>query len=52
MSLRDAQKRQQDFYNDLDKRLRAGTEKVLSVDGLEVTIEQNEQRTFDAAMDV
>lgn len=50
--LANAQKRQQDFYNDLDKRLRALEPKKLSVDGREVTIEQSEQRTFDAAMNL
>lgn len=50
--LSNAQKRQQDFYNDLDKRLRALEPKKLSVDGREVTIEQSEQRAFDAAMNL
>lgn len=50
--LANAQKRQQDFYNDLDKRLRALEPKKLSVDGREVTIEQSEQRAFDAAMNL
>ncbi|MBR7801094.1 tol-pal system protein YbgF [Undibacterium sp. FT137W] len=44
------QKRQQDFYTDLDKRIRALEPKKLSVDGREVTIEQSEQRSYDAAM--
>jgi tol-pal system protein YbgF len=48
--LANAQKRQQDFYIDLDKRLRALEPKKLTVDGREVTIEQSEQRNFDAAM--
>jgi tol-pal system protein YbgF len=48
--LANAQKRQQDFYVDLDKRLRALEPKKLTVDGREVTIEQSEQRNFDAAM--
>ena len=38
--LANAQKRQQDFYADLDKRLRALEPKKVSVDGREVTIEQ------------
>lgn len=48
--LTNAQKRQQDFYIDLDKRLRALEPKKLTVEGREVTIEQSEQRSFDAAM--
>lgn len=48
--LANAQKRQQDFYVDLDKRIRALEPKKLTVDGQEVTIEQAEQRAFDAAM--
>lgn len=50
--LANAQKRQQDFYADLDKRLRALEPKKVSVDGREVTIEQSEQRAFDAAMNL
>ncbi|MDP3785799.1 MAG: tol-pal system protein YbgF [Undibacterium sp.] len=45
-----AQKRQQDFYLDLDKRIRALEPKKVTVDGQEVAIEQSEQRTYDAAM--
>lgn len=45
-----AQKRQQDFYLDLDKRIRALEPKKVTVDGHEVAIEQSEQRTYDAAM--
>jgi len=48
--LANAQKRQQDFYIDLDKRLRALEPKKLTVEGREVTIVQSEQRSFDAAM--
>lgn len=48
--LANLQKRQQDFYVDLDKRLRALEPKTLTVDGRQVTIEQSEQRSFDAAM--
>lgn len=48
--LQNAQKRQQDFYVDLDKRIRALEPKKVSVDGHEVAIEQSEQRTYDAAM--
>ena len=48
--LANLQKRQQDFYVDLDKRIRALEPKKLTVDGREVTIEQSEQRSFDAAM--
>lgn len=48
--LANLQKRQQDFYVDLDKRLRALEPKKLTVEGREVTIEQSEQRSFDAAM--
>nr|WP_315467726.1 tol-pal system protein YbgF [uncultured Undibacterium sp.] len=48
--LANLQKRQQDFYVDLDKRIRALEPKKLTVEGREVTIEQSEQRSFDAAM--
>ena len=48
--LANLQKRQQDFYVDLDRRLRAVEPKKLTVDGREVTVEQSEQRSFDAAM--
>ena len=48
--LANLQKRQQDFYVDLDRRLRALEPKKLTVDGREVTVEQSEQRSFDAAM--
>lgn len=48
--LANAQKRQQDFYVDLDNRLRKLEPKKLTVEGREVTVEMNEQRAFDAAM--
>lgn len=48
--LANIQKRQQDFYVDLDKRIRALEPKKLTVEGREVTIEQSEQRSFDGAM--
>ncbi len=48
--LTNAQKRQQDFYVDLDNRMRKLEPKRMTVDGQEATVDVNEQRTFDAAM--
>lgn len=46
------QKRQKDFYVDLDNRLRNLEPKRLTVDGKEATVDSNEQRGFDKAMDL
>ncbi|MCX7218072.1 tol-pal system protein YbgF [Undibacterium sp.] len=48
--LTNAQRRQQDFYVDLDNRLRKIEPKKMTVDGKESTVEVNEQRSYDAAM--
>lgn len=43
------QLRQQDFYLDLDSRLRKVEPKMVAIDGKEVIIDVHEQRAFDAA---
>lgn len=48
--LANAQKRQKDFYVDLDARLRKLEPQKATVDGKEVMLEQGEQRTYDAAL--
>lgn len=48
--LANAQKRQQDFYMDLDKRLRNLEPKKVSIEGQEVIVDPSEQRAFNAAM--
>lgn len=48
--LANAQKRQKDFYVDLDTRLRKLEPQQVTIDGKEVTIEQAEQRSYDAAL--
>ena len=48
--LANAQRRQQDFYVDLDNRIRKMEPKKITVDGKETTVEMNEQRAYDAAM--
>ena len=45
-----AQQRQKDFYVELDERLRKLEPQSKVVDGKEVTVEQGEQKAFDAAM--
>ncbi|MFZ6639758.1 tol-pal system protein YbgF [Undibacterium sp. TC4M20W] len=47
--LTNAQKRQQDFYIDLDNRIRKLEPKRVTVDGQDATVDVNEQRTYDAA---
>ncbi|MES2300047.1 MAG: tol-pal system protein YbgF [Pseudomonadota bacterium] len=47
--LANAQKRQKDFYADLDGRLRKLEPQKVTVDGREVSVDPNEQKTFDAA---
>ena len=44
------QRRQQDFYVDLDNRLRKMEPKRMTVDGKDAVVEVNEQRAFDNAM--
>ncbi len=48
--LANAQKRQQDFYVDLDRRLRALEPQKVSINGQEVVVDQIEQRAFDGAL--
>lgn len=48
--LANEQRRQKDFYTDLDNRLRKIEPQKATVDGREVSIEPNEQKTYDAAL--
>lgn len=48
--LANAQKRQKDFYVDLDTRLRKLEPQRVTIDGKEFTVEQSEQRAYDAAL--
>lgn len=48
--LANAQKRQKDFYVDLDARLRKLEPQKVTIDGKEVLMEQGEQREYDAAL--
>jgi tol-pal system protein YbgF len=48
--LANAQRRQKDFYVDLDNRMRKLEPQRVTVDGKEVSIEQSEQRAYDAAL--
>ena len=48
--LANTQKRQKDFYVDLDGRLRKMEPQKVTIDGKEVMMEQGEQRTYDAAL--
>jgi tol-pal system protein YbgF len=48
--LANTQKRQKDFYVDLDNRLRQLEPQKVTVDGKEVTVEQAEQRAYEAAL--
>lgn len=48
--LENAQKRQKDFYVDLDNRLRQLEPQKVVVDGQEVTVQQAEQRAYEAAL--
>lgn len=50
--LANAQQRQKDFYVDLDNRLRKLEPQKVSVDGREANIDQTEQRTYDAALEL
>ncbi|GGX32563.1 tol-pal system protein YbgF [Undibacterium squillarum] len=47
-----AQRRQQDFYVDLDNRIRKLEPKRMVVDGREAVIEPGEERAFEGAMNV
>lgn len=48
--LANAQRRQKDFYVDLDNRLRKLEPQQVTIDGKEVSILQEEQRAYDAAL--
>lgn len=48
--LSNAQRRQQDFYVDLDNRLRQLEPKKIMLEGKEATVESKEQHTYDAAL--
>ena len=48
----DNQRRQKDFYVDLDNRLRKLEPQKIVVDGKEAQIDQNEQKSYDAAVAV
>lgn len=48
--LANQQKRQKDFYTDLDNRLRKVEPQKANVDGKEVSITPSEQSTYDAAL--
>lgn len=48
--LANAQKRQNDFYVDLDNRLRKLEPQKITVDGQEMTVGQAEQRAYEAAL--
>ena len=44
------QKRQKDFYTDLDARLRKLEPQQMTIDGREAEVDPNEQKSYDAAM--
>ena len=48
--LANTQKRQKDFYVDLDNRLRKLEPQMVTIDGKEVMMEQGEQKAYDAAL--
>lgn len=48
--LANTQRRQQDFYVDLDNRVRKLEPKKMTIDGKEVTVDIGEQRAYDAAL--
>jgi len=48
--LANTQQRQKDFYVDLDTRLRKLEPQRITVDGREVSVDPNEQKTYDAAL--
>lgn len=49
-NLANAEKRQKDFYVDLDNRLRRLEPQKVIIDGREISVEQAEQRAYDAAL--
>lgn len=48
--LANSQQRQKDFYVDLDARLRRVEPQKMTVDGREASVDQNEQKTYEAAL--
>lgn len=48
--IKNTQQRQKDFYVDLDARLRKVEPQKVSVDGQEVSVNPNEQQSYDAAL--
>ena len=48
--LANEQRRQKDFYADLDGRLRKVEPQRMTVDGREVDVQQSEQQSYDAAL--
>lgn len=48
----DSQRRQKDFYVDLDNRLRKLEPQKVVVDGREAQVDQNEQKSYEAALAV
>ncbi|HEY8606689.1 MAG TPA: tol-pal system protein YbgF [Noviherbaspirillum sp.] len=48
--LANAQKRQKDFYVDLDNRMRKLEPQTVTIDGKEFSVEQAEQRAYDTAL--
>ncbi len=48
--LANAQRRQKDFYNDLDQRIRSLEPKMVSVDGKDAEVSPAEQKAYDAAV--
>lgn len=48
--LTNQQKRQKDFYNDLDARLRKLEPQPMNIDGKEVSIAPDEQKSYEAAL--
>jgi tol-pal system protein YbgF len=48
--LANAQKRQKDFYADLDARIRKLEPRQVTIDGKEAAVDPSEQKSYDAAM--
>jgi tol-pal system protein YbgF len=48
--LANTQRREKDFYVDLDNRLRKLEPQTVTIDGKQVSVEQSEQRAYDAAL--
>ncbi len=48
--INNSQRRQKDFYNDLDQRLRKVEPQKLTVDGKDVEVDKSEQKAFDTGL--